>query len=195
MMETERIQSLITEKFPGLAVKAVKGSILLDNPKDLPRILSFLREHPETKLDYLSMISAGDYLSYLESVYYLYSVEKKHGPVVFRVRVPRDNPRIPSLVSVYRGANLQEREAYDMFGIVYENHPDLRRLFFWEEFEGYSLRKDYLPEDPDVLEEVDIKWLQNHGIDTPPKFLNEAAELKRQGLRALAKKPRREADR
>jgi len=87
---------------------------------------------------------------YLESVNHLYSMEKKQGPIVLKVRVPRNNPRMPSLVPVYRGAEYQEREAYDLFGIVYEGHPDLRRILMWDEFEGHPMRKDYVEEDQDV---------------------------------------------
>jgi len=76
----------------------------------------------------------------------------------------RENPKIPSLVSVYRGAEFQEREAYDMYGIIYEGHPDLRRLFMWEGFEGHPMRKDYVQEDSETLEAEDIAWLEQHGI-------------------------------
>jgi len=87
---------------------------------------------------------------YLESVNHLYSMEKKQGPIVLKVRVPRNNPRMPSLTPLYRGAEYQEREAYDLFGIVYEGHPDLRRILMWDEFEGHPMRKDYVEEDQDV---------------------------------------------
>lgn len=86
---------------------------------------------------------------FLEAVYHLYSMALKHGPVILRMRTENrtDKIRLPSLTGVYRGAEFQEREIYDLFGIVFEGHPDLRRLLMWEEFTDYPLRKDY--QEPD----------------------------------------------
>jgi NADH-quinone oxidoreductase subunit C len=86
---------------------------------------------------------------YLEVVYHLYSMELKHGPVILRLRtVNRTNDaRVPSLTPVWRGAEFQEREAYDLFGITFEGHPDLRRILMWDEFKDYPMRKDYAEPD------------------------------------------------
>jgi NADH-quinone oxidoreductase subunit C len=86
---------------------------------------------------------------YLEVVYHLYSMEFKHGPLVLRLRTANrtDNVRVPSLTPVWRGAEFQEREAYDLYGIVFEGHPDLRRILMWDEFKDYPMRKDYVEPD------------------------------------------------
>ena len=86
---------------------------------------------------------------YLEAVYHLYSMELKHGPVILRLRTAdrSDNARVPSLTPVWRGAEFQEREAYDLFGITFEGHPDLRRILMWEEFKDFPMRKDYVEPD------------------------------------------------
>ena len=86
---------------------------------------------------------------YLEVVYHLYSMELKHGPLVLRLRTANrsDNARVPSLTPVWRGAEFQEREAYDLFGITFEGHPDLRRILMWDEFTDYPMRKDYVEPD------------------------------------------------
>ncbi len=86
---------------------------------------------------------------FLEVVYHLYSMELKHGPVILRLRTGNrtDQARVPSLTPVWRGAELQEREAYDLFGIVFEGHPDLRRILMWDEFKDYPMRKDYVEPD------------------------------------------------
>ncbi len=86
---------------------------------------------------------------YLEAVYHLYSMELKHGPVVLRQRsINRlDQVHVASLTPVYRGAEFQEREVYDLFGVVFDGHPDLRRLLMWDEFEDYPMRKDYVEPD------------------------------------------------
>jgi NADH-quinone oxidoreductase subunit C len=86
---------------------------------------------------------------YLEVVYHLYSMELKHGPVILRLRTSNrtDQARVPSLTPVWRGAEFQEREAYDLFGITFEGHPDLRRILMWEEFRDFPMRKDYVEPD------------------------------------------------
>jgi NADH-quinone oxidoreductase subunit C len=89
---------------------------------------------------------------FLEVVYHLYSMELRHGPVVLRLRTENrcDRVRLPSLTPVWRSSELQEREVYDLFGVEFEGHPDLRRLLMWEGFKDYPMRKDY--RDPDDFE-------------------------------------------
>ena len=86
---------------------------------------------------------------YLESVYHLYSVKLKHGPVIIRLRTVSREPgaSVPSLTPVWKSAELQEREAYDLYGIHYAGHPDLRRLLMWESFQDHPMRKDYVGPD------------------------------------------------
>jgi NADH-quinone oxidoreductase subunit C len=86
---------------------------------------------------------------YLEAVYHLYSMEKKHGPLILRLRTENRTNRVnlPSLTPVWRGAEFQEREIYDLFGIVFDGHPDLRRILMWDEFKDHPMRKDYVEPD------------------------------------------------
>jgi len=86
---------------------------------------------------------------YLEAVYHLYSMELKHGPVVLRLCTANrtDGVHLPSLTPVWRGAEFQEREIYDLYGIVFDGHPDLRRILMWEGFKDYPMRKDYVEPD------------------------------------------------
>ena len=86
---------------------------------------------------------------FLEVVYHLYSMELKHGPLILRLRTGNrtDNARVPSLTPVWRGAEFQEREVFDLYGIVFEGHPDLRRILMWEEFKDFPMRKDYVEPD------------------------------------------------
>ena len=86
---------------------------------------------------------------YLECVYHLYSVEKKHGPVVIRMRTANrsDKVEMPSFTPIWRGAEFQEREVFDLYGIVFTGHPDLRRILMWEEFKDHPMRKDYVTPD------------------------------------------------
>ncbi len=187
-MDAAQIKTQLESKFPGIALKMVRDTILIDNPSGLVKVAEYLKT--DLGLDYLSSVTAADYLQYLETVYHFYSMAKKIGPLVLRVRVPRDNPKIPSLVNIYRSAEFQEREAYDTFGITYEGHPDLRRIFMWENFEGFPLRKDYQQEDSETLEAADVEWLEQRGIKVPAEMKIKAEELKRAGKRAVAEKPK-----
>ncbi len=89
---------------------------------------------------------------YLEVVYHLYSMELKHGPLILRLRTANrsDNARVPSLTSVWRGAEFQEREVFDLYGVIFDGHPDLRRILMWDEFKDFPMRKDYV--EPDDFE-------------------------------------------
>ncbi len=89
---------------------------------------------------------------YLETVYHLFSVAKKHGPVILRMRTVNrtDQVEMPSLTPIWRGAELQEREVFDLYGVVFTGHPDLRRLLMWDEFKDHPMRKDYV--EPDDFE-------------------------------------------
>ena len=90
---------------------------------------------------------------YLEAVYHLYSMTHKHGPVIIRLRTAdrAEGARLPSLTPIWRSAELQEREIFDLYGIRFDGHPDLRRILMWDEFEDYPMRKDYVQPD-------DFEW-------------------------------------
>ena len=104
---------------------------------------TFIRD--ELGYDYLSSVTGVDYLAAneMEVVYHAYSTKHTGAPLVFKARVPRDKPVVPSLTPVYPGADFQEREAYDLLGIQFDGHPNLKRILMWEGFQGYPLRKDW----------------------------------------------------
>lgn len=158
-------------------------------------VAEILRDDPRLRLDYCSNVTGVDWLEstvkvkvkaptegggekemeetrrvpgYLEVVYHLYSMELRQGPVVVRVRTgDRDRQvSVPSLTPVWRSCELQEREVYDLFGVVFEGHPDLRRLLMWDGFADHPMRKDYVSPDDfeyeptphdDVLERVQAR--------------------------------------
>jgi NADH-quinone oxidoreductase subunit C len=113
-------------------------------------VLRFCRDDAGLQFDMLMDLTAADYLRYpgreagprFEVVYHLYSVAANHRLRV-KVGVEEDDPVVPSAVALWASANWFEREAWDMFGIRFEGHPDLRRLLLYEEFVGHPLRKDY----------------------------------------------------
>jgi NADH-quinone oxidoreductase subunit C len=106
---------------------------------------------------------------YLEAVYHLFSMTLKHGPVVFRMRTAdrAEGAKLPSLTPIWRSAEFQEREIFDLYGIKFDGHPDLRRILMWDEFEDFPMRKDYRePDDyeyePTPHDEVLEKAKQHH---------------------------------
>jgi NADH-quinone oxidoreductase subunit C len=152
---------------------------LLVGPAHAAEVATLLRDNDELRLDYCSNVSGVDWLDkeitekvkvktvvdgaekeieevrkhqspgYLEAVYHLYSMEKKHGPVILRLRTENrtDKIHLPSLTPVWRSAEFQEREIFDLYGIIFDGHPDLRRILMWDEFEDHPMRKDYVEPD------------------------------------------------
>lgn len=108
----------------------------------LPDVMLFLRDR--LGYEYLSHITAVDYVSYglIEVLYHVFRLEGGPGQIV-RVRVPRERAVIPSITPMWPGANLQEREAWDLYGVHFPGHPFLKRIYMWEEFEGHPMRKDF----------------------------------------------------
>ena len=118
---------------------------LFIRPQSLVRACEFLRDAPGLRFNYLSDVTALDHYPNeprFETVYHVYSIETNQR-LRLKVRLSGENPRVPSVVPVWPGANAFEREVYDLFGIHFEGHPDLRRILMPEDWEGYPLRKDY----------------------------------------------------
>ncbi len=108
-------------------------------------VISFLRDDPDLLFNLASDLTCVDRYGQeprFEVVYHLYSLAKKHR-IRVKCQVPEEDPTIDSVVSLYSGLNWFEREVWDMYGIRFNGHPDLRRLFMYESFQGHPLRKDY----------------------------------------------------
>lgn len=192
----EDIKAQIEAGLPGATVTVIPNgspsaqhSLLLDHAH-ARAVALFLRDHPDLRLDFCSLVTGVDWLDtetsekikvkkfvagpdgveveqeveetrktkvpgYLEAVYHLFSMEKKHGPVVLRLRTAnRTETHVPSLTPVWRSCEFQEREAFDLYGIVFDGHPDLRRILMWDGFEDFPMRKDYVPPADDILAEA-----------------------------------------
>ena len=130
--------------FPDIVTRDVRQGFegYLINPEHLIDFASSLRDR--IGYDYLVSVTGVDYIAD-EKMEVVYHVRKSTGgaPLVFKVQLPRENPVVSSLVPVYPGAEFQEREAWDLLGIRFEGHPDLRRILMWEGFDGHPLRKDW----------------------------------------------------
>ncbi len=135
-------------KFPGTQV-VLEGSSLIVPKEGWLEIARFLKNDPAYSLDFLSSVTGVDYKEYLEVVYHLYSMGRKEGPLTIKVRTDPEQSLIPSVTPIWRSAEFQEREAYDLVGIHFTGHPDLRRILMWEGFEHHPLRKDYIQDEQD----------------------------------------------
>ena len=99
----------------------------------------------EQKYELLSSVTSVDRISHFEVVYHLTSLQKNESLVIkIKCGEGRIDPKVKSVISVWRGAELQEREIYDLMGIMFEGHPNMKRLLLWENFEGHPLRKDFV---------------------------------------------------
>jgi len=139
----EEIGKKIAEAFPGSIVYSDKGSVVVDS-KQLYRIGEFLKNTQGLEFDYLTFLTAVDYIDYFEIVYRLVSLKHNHSLILKTRCYDRENPVVPSVFNIWRAACYQEREVFDLFGIKFEGHPELKRLLLWEGFKGHPLRRDYL---------------------------------------------------
>jgi len=128
---------------PGAVTESGAASITVDS-KALASVMRVLKESPEFEFNYLNSVTAADYIEYFEVVYHLTSMKKKQTLTV-KVKVSgRENPRVPSVTHLWQGADYQEREVYDLMGIHFDGHPNLKRIALWEGFKGHPLRRDFL---------------------------------------------------
>ena len=175
-VDTETILKRLQEALPAAAFSLRTNPSpsgqhsLLVNGANLLETCRFLRDTPDLAFDFLSNVTGVDWPDpakadavavpaagegsaaaggFLETLYHLYSTRHRVGPLVLRARTAdrEKNVQIPSLVSVFRSAEFQEREIFDLYGIVFTGHPDLRRILMWDEFVDHPMRKDYVAPD------------------------------------------------
>ena len=139
----EEIAHRIQQKYADAVVDARPEWVEIA-PERLVEVCAFLRDDPELNFAYLSSLTGVDRLDHFEVAYHLLSLTHNQSTALKTKALDRENPEVPSVVPVWRGAHFQEREAYDLLGIRFAGHPDLRRIFLWEGFAGYPLRKDWL---------------------------------------------------
>jgi len=142
-LKSEQVAKTITKALPDSVVAADSMSVVVTS-QSLYQVAEFLKNTPELDFDYLVNLTAVDYMDYFEVVYHLVSLKHNHSLVLKTRCRDRDKPAVPSVVNIWRSADLQEREVYDLMGIVFDGHPNLKRLLLWEGFVGHPLRRDYL---------------------------------------------------
>ena len=139
----EEIAKRITEVFGDSGAAGDEVTVVV-NSDSLYQVAEFLKNTSGLDFDYLNDLTAVDYLDYFEIVYHLSSLKHNHSLVLKTTCYDREKPAVTSVVGLWRAADFQEREIYDLMGITFEGHPNLKRLFLWEGFEGHPLRRDYL---------------------------------------------------
>ncbi len=139
----EEVATKLKQQFPESIIES-RGNSLLVKSESLFELASFLKTTPGLEFDYLTNITAVDYYDYFELVYQLISIKHNHSLTLKTRCYGRESPTAPSLVSLWRGADFQEREIFDLMGIRFEGHPNLKHIVLWEGFQGHPLRKDYL---------------------------------------------------
>ena len=113
------------------------------NPPFISRVAAFMHKDGDLDMEYLNSISAIDYIGHFELVYHLTSFRKGH-KATLKSRLPgREDLSAPSVYHLWRGADFQEREIWDLMGIRFEGHPNMKRIMLWEGFDGHPLRKDF----------------------------------------------------
>ncbi len=140
--DPQAVAARVTEKFPD-AVESSSAQGIVVKADRLVDVTRFLRDAPDLKFNYLANLTSVDWQDKFEVVYHLSAIERGGPPLTLRVHAKKDDPVVPSINSVFRGADFQEREVYDMMGVRFAGHPNLRRILMWEGFEGFPLRKDY----------------------------------------------------
>ena len=130
------------------SVERTEGNCLWVEPSHIVQAARLLRGDPDLDFQFLNAISAVDFIDCFDVVYHLTSFRKQHKGLV-KARLPvvsdrRESLSLPSVYPVWRGADLQEREIWDLMGIHFEGHPNMKRIMLWEGFDGHPLRKDYL---------------------------------------------------
>jgi NADH-quinone oxidoreductase subunit C len=158
-LEPLQIAEKLKEQFPddvtGTAEFRGQVSVTVNRGK-IVNILRWLHDNPEMDMDLLRDLTAVDYLGRrdvrFDVVYHVYSIRHRH-LLRLKAPVPENNCRIDSVMPVHVGANWHEREVFDLFGISFNNHPDLRRILMPEDWEGHPLRKDYPTAGPSAEDE------------------------------------------
>ena len=133
----------IGAQLPEAVVEYDETVVYIENDSVLD-VCRLLHQTDSLDFDYLLDLTAVDYLDYLEVVYRLISIKHDHSLILKTRCFNREQPSLPSVTGIWNGANLMEREVFDLLGICFDGHPNMKRIFLWEGFEGHPLRRDFL---------------------------------------------------
>ena len=143
LLDVKGTSAQLAKDMPGSVLETADGFILVDK-KHLLAVAAYLKETAWLDFNYLANVTSADYYNYFEVVYHLTSLEHNHRMVIKTRIYERENPTLDSVTGIWRGADLQEREIYDLMGITFSGHHNMKRILLWDGFNGHPLRKDYL---------------------------------------------------
>ena len=138
-----KVAKKIIKRCPEAILESNDEAILIESDS-LFDVIEYLKNEADFEFNYLNHITAVDYYQYFELVYLLTSMKHNHSVVIKTRCHNRISPSVRSVVGLYKGADFQEREIYDLMGISFEGHPNLKRIALWDGFDGHPLRRDYL---------------------------------------------------
>jgi NADH-quinone oxidoreductase subunit C len=145
-MNNQELNNKLSALFPSIIFEENQEWLtLIIEAKDLLAIAMALRSAEDLAFDYLFCLTCIDWKNGLTMVYHLTSTKFRHS-IIIKSKLDRNEPQIETLSAIWRTAEFHEREVYDLFGVIFLHHPDMRRLFMTDEWKGWPLRKDY--EDP-----------------------------------------------
>ena len=133
----------INQDHPGAAVQSNQTDVWIE-PGSLLTVARFLKEAADLDFAFLTAMSAVDYVDNFEIIYHLLSMRRNHSAVLKMRCYGREEPAVDSVTGIWRGADLQEREIWDLMGVHFEGHPNMKRILLWEGFPGHPLRKDFV---------------------------------------------------
>ena len=137
------IAQSVEAKLPG-SILAYDKDIVWVKPEFILPVCKIMKDPEGLDFSFLAALTAVDFIDHFEIIYHLTSMRRNSKCVLKCACDGRENPTIASVTEIWRGADLQEREIWDLMGIKFEGHPNLKRIMLWEGFEGHPLRKDYL---------------------------------------------------
>ena len=143
ILDVSKIINEINKELPNSIVKNNDDSVWV-RPDEIKKVCSILKNPQGLDFSFLTSISAVDYIEYFEIVYHLTSMRNNYSGIIKTKCHGRKNLSLPSVIDIWKTADLQEREIWDLMGIQFQGHPNLKRILLWEGFDGHPLRKDYL---------------------------------------------------
>jgi NADH-quinone oxidoreductase subunit C len=143
VLAPDAVATFLRQAAPDVVESVTPFGVVVEHSKLVPACKA-LRDDPAHQMDYLVSITGVDYIEFFEVVYHLASITHNHMAVVKARAYGREHPSVPSVIGVWKGADLQEREVWDLMGVSFDGHPNLKRILTWEGFPGHPLRKDHL---------------------------------------------------
>jgi NADH-quinone oxidoreductase subunit C len=144
-MNPQEIAALLSEQFGDGILESETDNLnpwSAVNPPSILEVCRFIRSDSRLEMDHLELLGGVDYKDRIEVIYVVYSMKHRHR-YTLKCRLPREEPHLPTVESVWNVANWHERETYDMLGVLFDGHSDMRRILCPDDWEGYPLRKDY----------------------------------------------------